>query len=216
MESEAADAMRQHEPLSDPAQLILRIPSVRRLRLFLSACCRYFFCDPHGGNIASESGILEPIEHYADGLLGEAERATARQAALGLDNYSLYADHMRGALVAVTSRFLFPEEVWFHLEEFVESQGYPADELPRLASQFTRDVIGMPAAGMRLEPSRLTADITDFAAMIYEDRAFDQMPELGDLCLAAGCDAPEIIDHCRQAELHIRGCWVLDWILGKK
>jgi hypothetical protein len=31
----------------------------------------------------------------------------------------------------------------------------------------------------------------------------------------AGCDHPGILDHCRKSGEHVRGCWVLDLILGR-
>jgi hypothetical protein len=38
---------------------------------------------------------------------------------------------------------------------------------------------------------------------------------LADALLEAGCDNKEIIQHCRGEGPHVRGCWALDWILGK-
>jgi hypothetical protein len=31
----------------------------------------------------------------------------------------------------------------------------------------------------------------------------------------AGCDNPELLDHCRQNGEHVRGGWAVDRILGK-
>ena len=32
----------------------------------------------------------------------------------------------------------------------------------------------------------------------------------------AGCDNPDILDHCRDPHAtHVRGCWVVDLVLGK-
>jgi hypothetical protein len=45
--------------------------------------------------------------------------------------------------------------------------------------------------------------------------------ELGDARLAdalqdAGCDNADILDHCRGRGSHVRGCWVVDLVLGKE
>ena len=53
------------------------------------------------------------------------------------------------------------------------------------------------------------------ARTIYEERAFDGMPVLSDALEEAGCNDADILDHCRQAGPHVRGCWVVDLILGK-
>jgi len=53
------------------------------------------------------------------------------------------------------------------------------------------------------------------AATIYADRAFDRLPILADALEDAGCDNADILNHCRQPGEHVRGCWVLDLLLGK-
>ena len=50
---------------------------------------------------------------------------------------------------------------------------------------------------------------------IYEERAFDRLPILGDALLDAGCDDEELLAHLRSGAPHVRGCWVVDAILGK-
>jgi hypothetical protein len=51
---------------------------------------------------------------------------------------------------------------------------------------------------------------------IYEERAFDRLPILHDALLDAGCDDEDILAHCRSNGPHVRGCWVIDLILGKE
>jgi hypothetical protein len=58
--------------------------------------------------------------------------------------------------------------------------------------------------------------IPRIAQAIYEDRAFDQMPILADALEEAGCSDEDILNHCRGEGPHVRGCWVLDLILGKE
>jgi hypothetical protein len=50
---------------------------------------------------------------------------------------------------------------------------------------------------------------------IYEERAFDRLPILGDALEEAGCDNPAILSHCRDGGDNVRGCWVLDLLLGQ-
>lgn len=197
------------------AEGILQIPSVRKTRLFLSACCRHFFCDPHGGDSDSEMQVLEPIEWYADGLLDESDRAAAHDFAMRLDAGSFYALDKRKALMELTSILISPERVWENLVEFTETQGYQPLELPTIASQFLRDVMASSPQSLVAEPSWRTPEIISLAQMIYGDRVFNRIPELGQLLDQAGCNNAEVLHHCRQSEPHVRGCWVVDLVLGK-
>jgi hypothetical protein len=58
---------------------------------------------------------------------------------------------------------------------------------------------------------------------IYEQRqlpasTFDnaRLAILPDALLDAGCDSEDLIQHCRSAGPHVRGCRALDLILGKE
>jgi len=54
------------------------------------------------------------------------------------------------------------------------------------------------------------------AQHIYDSRDFSPMPILADALQDAGCDHGDILTHCRDANApHVRGCWVVDLILGK-
>jgi hypothetical protein len=57
--------------------------------------------------------------------------------------------------------------------------------------------------------------IPAIARRIYEERAFHDMPILGDALEDAGCTDATILDHCRSERPHYLGCWVVDAILGK-
>ncbi len=53
------------------------------------------------------------------------------------------------------------------------------------------------------------------ARKMYARRDFSSMPILADALQAAGCDDKELVDHCREPGPHVRGCWVVDLVLGK-
>jgi hypothetical protein len=50
---------------------------------------------------------------------------------------------------------------------------------------------------------------------MYDTRDFSGMPILADALQEAGCDDADIQDHCRGNRPHVRGCWVVDQLLGK-
>jgi hypothetical protein len=58
--------------------------------------------------------------------------------------------------------------------------------------------------------------IVKLAKGIYDDRAFERLPILADALEEAGCDNADILYHCRGRGPHVRGCWVVDLLLGKE
>ena len=65
------------------------------------------------------------------------------------------------------------------------------------------------------DPSWLTSTVLALAGGIYEERAFDRLPILADALMDAGCANDDVLNHCRSDGPHVRGCWVVDLILGK-
>ena len=59
------------------------------------------------------------------------------------------------------------------------------------------------------------ATSTVLALGISADRAFDRLPILADALEEAGCNVPSMLAHCRDAGLHVRGCWVIDLLPGR-
>jgi hypothetical protein len=89
------------------------------------------------------------------------------------------------------------------------------DEERREQAKLLRDIIPYPLRPAVMEPSWLTATVVAIARGIYDDRAFDRLPILADALMDAGCEVPEVLDHCRGEGPHVRGCWVVDAVLGK-
>ena len=83
-----------------------------------------------------------------------------------------------------------------------------------------RDLFGpVPFRPTRFDPRWLTwhdGTIRKLAQAIYDDPAFDHVSILADALEEAGCDDPDILGHCRQPGEHVRGCWVVDLLLGKE
>jgi len=91
---------------------------------------------------------------------------------------------------------------------------------PPLASGVTivRDIIGNPFRPARIDPAWVAwndGTVVKLAQGIFNDRAFDWMPILGDAFQDAGCEDGHILAHCRQSGTHVRGCWLLDLLTGR-
>jgi hypothetical protein len=57
--------------------------------------------------------------------------------------------------------------------------------------------------------------IPKLAQSIYDRRQFADLPILADALEDAGCDNADLLRHCREPGEHVRGCWVVDLLLGK-
>jgi hypothetical protein len=78
-----------------------------------------------------------------------------------------------------------------------------------------REIFGNPFRPVRVANSQLPANVALLAQTIYDKRSFNQIIEVAEGLEKAGCTDQDILDHCRQRGDHVRGCWVLDLILGK-
>jgi len=85
----------------------------------------------------------------------------------------------------------------------------------RMLPDLLRDIFGNPFRPVAFSPEWRTTTAVAIAQGMYDSRDFGHMPVLADALQDAGCEVPEIIDHCRGPGPHVRGCWVVDGILGK-
>src|SRR5262249_35647373 len=78
-----------------------------------------------------------------------------------------------------------------------------------------RDVFGNPFRPVAFAPAWRTSAAIGLAESMYEARDCAAMPILADALEEAGCEQPDILAHCRGPGPHVRGCWVVDLVLGK-
>jgi hypothetical protein len=89
------------------------------------------------------------------------------------------------------------------------------DEEKVKQSKLVRDIFN-PFRHSNFDNRWRTAYLVGLARAIYEDRAFERLPILADAVMDAGCEDEQIISHCRSEGPHVRGCWVVDLVLGKE
>jgi hypothetical protein len=216
--------------------------SERKLRLFAVACCRLVWDRIPNGE---SKHAVEVAEAFADRVASPAELEAAhvachaaRPAPPGegddaeksawlaalhctqLDTKEAAFQSMQNACLvplfviqtawcARTGEDELPEEEWFSLLK---------EERSRQIA-ILREVIGNPFRPVVLAPACLSwndSTIPKLAQSIYDDRAFDRFPILADALEEAGCMDNDILNHCRQPGEHVRGCWVVDLLLGKR
>lgn len=191
--------------------------SDRKLRLFACVCCRRIW---HLLTDERSRKAIVIAEQYADGEVSEQEMertAVLASAVVEVANTSA----TRAAKWAVVHN---PPSLCGILKTALvrNLRGYLFREPALLADAYQtgilRDIFGNLFRPVALDPSWLTwndGTIPKLAQTIYDESAFGQLPVLADALEEAGCDNASILSHCRQPGEHVRGCWVVDAILGK-
>ena len=82
-------------------------------------------------------------------------------------------------------------------------------------AELLREIVGNPFHPAVANPTWLTEDLSALAQSIYEQQAFERMPELANALDVVGCENAELLNHFRSAVQHVRGVWALD-VLGVK
>ncbi len=186
--------------------------SGRKRRLFACACCRYI--SDWLRDKESQTAI-EVAERYADGRASDKERIAARNTHQLLTR-TLMDSTERAAYRAVREvlahPFGFREAcTWSAAAEVVGQTGFVCVIL--------LDLFGNPFQRASIPSATVLtwndAIVVKLAESIYDDRAFDRLPILADALEEAGCTNANILNHCRQPGEHVRGCWVVDLLLGK-
>ncbi|WP_232069631.1 hypothetical protein [Gemmata massiliana] len=97
-----------------------------------------------------------------------------------------------------------------------EWRRFEAEELAAQAD-LLRDILGTRLFRLTNFPTTWrTSTVVALASQMYESRDFGAMPILADALQDAGCDSADVLDHCRGEGPHVRGCWVVDLVLGKE
>jgi hypothetical protein len=79
-----------------------------------------------------------------------------------------------------------------------------------------RDIFGNPFRPVAFSPAWRTDTAITLARQMYDARDFGAMPILADALQDAGCDSDDVLNHSRGRGPHVRGCWVVDLVLGRE
>jgi hypothetical protein len=116
----------------------------------------------------------------------------------------------RTAIICLEQQAYDPE--WRDREVYDHANFQEAEQQLALA----RDIFDNPSRHVAFSPDWRTDTAVTLARTMYEAREFSAMPILADALQDAGCDSDDILSHCRDAnQVHVRGCWVCDLVLGK-
>jgi hypothetical protein len=209
---------RQWETSRDPEEMLdfLRGKiSSRKRRLFLCACYRRLQVPM---TLQRNRAAVEASERYADGQGNTAELHDISRYGFIDDVKGILFGHERAAYdVRLTAAALATPG----LPPLVTEPRYHDALNAEAAAQaeLLRDIVGNPFRVVYLETYWLDWNertVPALAKTIYDERAYDRLTVLADALEDAGCRDKELLGHCRGPGPHVRGCWVLDLILGKE
>jgi hypothetical protein len=207
---------------------LLGISSIsdRKGRLF--ACA---FCRRHWHLLPDEQSrqAIDVAEGFAEGGVGERELQAAHKAAMlvaeSVDPPEPTARTLATLIPWVAQQATHPVFGWLGTRAVSEAVrialirgGVAEERAQEVMMRLFLDVYGNPCRPVAVEPAWLTRNcgtVLKLAQAIYEERAFDRLPILADALEDAGCDNADLLAHCRGPGPHVRGCWVVDLLLGK-
>jgi hypothetical protein len=209
--------------------------SDRKLRLFAVACCRRVW---HLIRAEYHRRTVEVAERFADGLATREELVDSYQVGENrpgsldegdfdpraegddFDPFCVPWPSSATCACAACSGSNAAEETPYWcaaLAAWTRPKTIMEDE--RVAqADLLRDNCGNPFRSVAIDPAWLSwsnGTVPKLVQVIYDDRRFSDLPILADALEEAGCSNPDILAHCRSEGPHVRGCWVVDLILGK-
>jgi len=212
---------------TDPTPMlesIRRTESHRKLRLLAVACCSPILpllgCDACNSAIAVAEALADS-EADLRAILVARDHIRSEW-----ENYLDAFRYLEAAAAFVLSAIdRHPHQVTY-LSAATLASAIAAEDCMEEAAAFShlsqtqphllRDIFGNPFRSVTVDPRWQSETVVSLATGIYAERAFDRMPILADALEEAGCDNADILSHCRSDGPHVRGCWVVDLVLGKE
>jgi hypothetical protein len=199
---------------SVPDDLLMHLTpatSDRKLRLFACACCRRIWdLLPQGAGRQA----VEMSESFADGDVRAEDlyRSWLAAKTLVADDEARVGAWNRLIAAEVEARDAARSRAWSAARTVVAD----ADRQERQAQcDLLRDIFNpfhVPAP----PGSWLSNEAKELCDQIYQERAFDRMPILADNLEKGGCPDTGLLAHCRGRAAHVRGCWAIDLLTGRK
>jgi hypothetical protein len=189
--------------------------SNRKFRLFALACCHRIRRTIKADRFRQ---AIEVVERFADGRADAADLSRAAATVYAGDHSAVLAV-VNDIAYQAAERTADAAAQWSGIVAEWNGESYPAGRTAEAVAQcaLLRDICDNPFRPSSFDPAWIAwqdGQVRRLAQTIYEERAFERLPILGDALEDAGCSNPIILEHCRLPGEHVRGCWVADGILA--
>jgi hypothetical protein len=190
--------------------------SDRKLRLFACAACRRFWNELTDER--SQAAVVAS-ELVADGLASREELERRHVAASGVGLGPPWLAYVASTGEANAAAQAVALQGFWKASRRLELYPEPWADFKRALCSLLRELFGNPFRSIAVNRAWLAwndGTVRRVAQAIYDARAFERMPILADALEDAGCGDDSILSHCRSERPHVRGCHVLDALLGKE
>jgi len=184
--------------------------SVRKLRFLAVAYARFLESQP---DFADAKHVSHLGEEVAEGRRTLDELWDDRVRGWGYDGDWSIANLVLAGDEQIEMAF---RKAWWFAEDRGRRAGVGVGDRQPMARSLILCVLGNPFRPVSFSPAWQTSTAIALAGQMYESRDFSAMPILADALQDAGCDSDDILGHCRGPGPHVRGCWVVDLVLGKE
>jgi hypothetical protein len=184
--------------------------SARKLRLLAIAYARFLESQPDYADAKHVSHLGEAVvegSETLESLWDDRRRGWGYDGDWSIANLVLAGDDQLDMATRTA--------MWIS-EDRAERANLDTSERRRVAQSHIRCVLGNPFRPVTLDHSWISSNVVDLARTIYDERAFERLPILADALMDAGCADEQMLKHCRSKGPHVRGCWVVDLVLGKE
>lgn len=206
------------------------LQSGRKLRLLGVAACRriWHLLEPkrrrywHLSRDRGSQLAVEVAEKFAEGEGTQAELQAAYEAASRSHHEAFFEKGKILSSAEWAAELVADPKAFFAATRACNFAWWAkdADLSERVAqARLVRDIFGNPYRVVAMKTDWLAWNdgaIPKLAQTIYGNRRFTDLPILADALEEAGCTDAAILEHCRQPGEHVRGCWVVDLLLGKE
>jgi hypothetical protein len=230
---------------TDPQKMLAfvhRQVSTRTLRLFAIRCCdhvrfvisgwpakgewldvaaRYAECEATAEELAAAVQEIEennhchgPVTWWPGGQVLAAHTLACSETAPDEEEYRHAGAVLEQAACAVAS-----ERVFRGGPDPSPRSTVPDPAESRYQADLLREVVGNPFAAPPAVPAWLTWEnglLARLAEGIRLEGAADRLPILADALEDAGCTEAPLLEHLRRSHPHLRTCWALDRMVGKR
>jgi hypothetical protein len=155
---------------------------------------------------------IDVAERYADGLATNEDRQHVNQSMLSAASESQYRGH--SISLSILHHAILKDASHANLRNAIHRSCQIAGVRTNELCDIFRDIFGNPFRPVAFDAPWRTTDAVGIARSMYDARDFAAMPILADALEDGGCDSADVLAHCRGGGPHVRGCWVVDLVLG--